>query len=104
MAGNPDRLDRLHLEALRVRGHKGGLIPPHRAMVGLPWTAWRLVTTLVLTVGGLAGFLAALPWLGQAWELLFVAVRDFLGITATIGEDLLTLPGGFQFTIPRVVA
>ena len=60
------------VERLRFRGHKGGVIAPHRAMVGLRWTAWRLVTTVVLALGGLAGFLALLPRLGQAWQLLFL--------------------------------
>ena len=70
------------LEALRVRGHLGGVIAPHRSMVGLSWTLWRLLSTLLLSAGGLAGFLAALPWLGWGWELLFVGVRDFLGLRA----------------------
>lgn len=90
------------LEALRVRGHKGGVIAPHRAMVGLPWSAWRLVTTLFLTAGGFAGYLAALPWLGRGWQLLFLRVRDYLGISAPLGTQALSLPGGLRFTLPTV--
>jgi hypothetical protein len=93
---------RADLEALRVRGHKGGIIAPHRAMVGLPWTAWRFLTTLLLAVGGLAGYLAALPWLGRGWQLLFVRARDFLGISAPVGTQTLELPGGISFNLPVV--
>lgn len=75
------------LEALRFRGHKGGVIAPHRAMVGLRWTTWRFSTTLVLALGGLAGFLALLPRLGQGWQLLFLRARDFLGLGVPIGDQ-----------------
>ena len=92
------------LEALRVRGHKGGVIAPHRAMVGLRFTAWRLLTTLLLTAGGLAGYLAALPWLGRGWQLLFLRARDFLGINAPLGDQTLELAGRFRFTIPLLAA
>lgn len=90
------------LEALRFRGHQGGVIAPHRAMVGLRWTAWRFITTLVLSLGGLAGFLALLPRLGQGWQLLFLRARDFLGLGVPIGDQTLSLPGGISFTLPVV--
>jgi hypothetical protein len=90
------------LEALRFRGHQGGIIAPHRAMVGLRWTAWRFGTTLVLALGGLAGFLALLPRLGQGWQLLFLRARDFLGLGVPIGDQTLSLPGGIRFTLPVV--
>lgn len=89
-------------KALRVRGHKGGIIAPHRAMVGLRWSAWRLLTTVVLVAGALAGYLAALPWLGRGWHLLFLRARDFLGISAPIGTQTLELAGGVSFTLPVV--
>jgi hypothetical protein len=90
------------VERLRFRGHKGGVIAPHRAMVGLRWTAWRFVTTVVLALGGLAGFLALLPRLGRAWLLLFLRARDFLGLAVPIGDQTLALPGGLEFTLPVV--
>lgn len=88
--------------ALRVRGHKGGIIAPHRAMVGLPWSAWRLLTTLVLVAGALAGYFAALPWLGRGWQLLFLRGRDLLGLSAPIGTQTLLLPADLSFTLPVV--
>jgi hypothetical protein len=94
--------ERAELDALQVRGHKGGVIAPHRAMVGLPLTVWRLATSVLLTVGGLAGYLAALPMLGRAWLLLFLAGRDFLGLRFPLGTQELVLPGGRSLTIPVV--
>ncbi len=104
MPGKPAALleQARRLEGLRFRGHKGGIIAPHRSMVGLRWSAWRLLSSLLLAVGGLAGVLAALPWLGQAWQILFVRARDFLGIALPIGDQVLELPGGIQFTLPVV--
>ena len=90
------------LEALRFRGHKGGVIAPHRSMVGLRWSVWRLATTLVLSLGGLAGVLALLPRLGLAWQQLFLRARDFLGLGVPIGDQALSLPGGIDFTLPVV--
>lgn len=90
------------LEALRFRGHKGGVIAPHRSMVGLRWSAWRFLTSLLLALGGLAGVLAALPRLGLAWQELFLRARDFLGLGVPIGDQTLALPGGLSFTLPVV--
>lgn len=88
------------LEAIRIRGVRGGVITPHRSMVGLPWTLWRLFTTLLLALGGLALFLAALPALGQFWQLLFQWARDLLGLDAPLGDRLLTIRPGITFTLP----
>jgi hypothetical protein len=88
------------LEAIRVRGVRGGVITPHRSMVGLPWTLWRLVSTLLLSVGGVALLLATLPWIGRLWQALFERGRDFLGIRAPLGDQLWSLPGLAEFTLP----
>lgn len=88
------------LEALRVRGARGGVIPPHRSMVGMPWTLWRFVTTFVLGAGGLAALVLALPWLGRLWTLIFRAARDRVFPGIPLGEQAFTLPGGVEFTLP----
>jgi hypothetical protein len=88
------------IESVRIRGVKGGVIAPHRSMVGLPWTIWRLVTTLILSLGGLAALLAALPYIGWFWEAVFERARDFLGIHAPLGDQLFSLPGGITFALP----
>jgi hypothetical protein len=92
------------LEALRVRGVRGGIIAPHRSMVGLSWTVWRLLTTLVLSLGGFALFLAGLPWLGRFWQLLFERTRDFVGINAPLGDQPFSLPGNVHFSLPFIAA
>jgi hypothetical protein len=103
MPGKPTKaeLERLRrLERLRVRGVRGGVIAPHRSMAGLPWTLWRLLTTLVLSLGGFALFLAALPWIGRLWQFLFEWMRAFLAINAPLGDQQFSLPGGIAFTLP----
>lgn len=107
MAGKPGRaaLERARrLEALRVRGVRGGVIAPHRSMVGVPWTMWRLLTTLVLSLGGFVLVVASLPWLGQFWQLLFERVRDFTGLPAPLGDQQFSLPGNIHFTLPFIAA
>ena len=89
-----------HLEAMRTRGFRGGLIIPHRSMVGLPFTAQRLLTTLLLTLGGLLLLYAAIPALGVVWQEIFERTRDFLGFHAPLGDQRWGLPGGLEFTLP----
>ena len=88
------------LEAMRVRGVRGGVITPHRSMVGLPWTAVRLLTTLLLSLGGLLLLYVSLPGLGRFWQEIFERTRDFLGLRVPLGDQLWTMPGGLEFTLP----
>jgi hypothetical protein len=88
------------LEALRVRGSRGGVIAPHRSMVGMPWTLWRFVTTFVLGAGGLAALALALPWLGRLWALIFREARDRVFPGIPLGEQTFTLAGGIELTLP----
>lgn len=88
------------LEALRVRGTRGGVIPPHRSMVGMPWTVWRLATTLTLGAGGLAALVLALPALGTLWFWIFREVRDRVFPGIPLGDQTFTLPFGIELTLP----
>lgn len=88
------------LEALRVRGSRGGVIAPHRSMVGMPWTLWRFITTLVLGVGGLAALVLGLPWLGRFWALIFREARDRVFPGIPLGDQVFSLPGGIELTMP----
>lgn len=70
-------------------------------MRGLRWTPLRLLSTLLLTLGGLALFLVAVPWIGDLWQLVFARTRDYLGgLQAPLGDQELTLPGGISLTLP----
>lgn len=105
MAGKsaPVELERARrLEALRVRGVRGGVIAPHRSMVGLPWTIWRFFSTLLLSLGGLALVLVSLPALGRFWQFLFERIRDFTGLNAPLGTQPLSLPGGLSVSLPVI--
>jgi len=93
-----------HFEAMRTRGFRGGLIVPHRSMVGLPWTALRFLTTLALSLGGVLLLYIALPSLGRLWQEIFERARDFLGLAAPLGDQLWNLPGGLEFTLPVLAA
>ena len=87
---------------MRIRGVRGGVIRPHRSMVGLPWTIWRLFTTILLVTFGFALLVAGLPWIGEAWRMMFERARDLLGIHAPLGDQLLPLPGGGSFALPML--
>jgi hypothetical protein len=97
-AGEVERARRL--EALRVRGSRGGVIAPHRSMVGMPWTLWRFVTTLVLGAGGLFALVLSLPALGRLWALCFRVARDRVFPGIPLGEQAFTLPGGIELVLP----
>ena len=85
---------------MRVRGVRGGLIIPHRSMVGLPWTALRFLTTVLLSLGGVLLFYVAIPGIGRLWQGIFELARNFLGLDAPLGEQLWKLPGGLELTLP----
>jgi hypothetical protein len=96
----PDRLELLHRQGVR-----GGIIPPHRSMAGLRWSAWRLVSTLVLAGGGFALLVVALPWIGDLWQFLFARIRDGLGgLDTPLTAEPLALPGGLSITLPSIQA
>ncbi|MGH7562064.1 MAG: hypothetical protein ACRENB_13720 [Gemmatimonadales bacterium] len=92
------------LEAVRIRGAKGGVIAPHRSMVGQPWTLWRLTTTLVLALGGVAALALTLPELGRLWGLIFLEARDRLFPGAPLGDQLFTLAGIVEWSLPVLAA
>ena len=93
-------LDRAkRLERLRVRGVRGGVITPHRSMVGLPWTLVRLLSTLLLSAAGLAALYLGLPWIGRLWQAVFEQGRAFLGLRVPLGDQLYSLAGA-EFSLP----
>lgn len=73
-------------------------------MAGMRWTAWRMVTTVVLGLGGLAGYVALLPWIGRLWQLVFERGQAFLRLPIQVGRQELALPAGWQLSVPAVSA
>lgn len=73
-------------------------------MAGIPWTAWRFLTTVVLGLGGLAGYVALLPWISRLWQLIFERGQAYLALPIQVSQQQLALPAGWQLTIPAVTA
>jgi hypothetical protein len=103
-AGNDPDEGARRFEALRVRGHRGGVIHPHRSMAGLPWSPARLGGLLGLAGLGLAGYGAALPLLLAGWQRFFERGRNWLGLKLVLGEQTLLLPGGATLRLPELSA
>ena len=91
-------------EALRIRGHRGGVIQPHRAMMGAPWSASRLAGVLAMTLAGLAGYALLIPAMLRAWQWLFAVGRDQIGLDLLLGEQAVGLPGNLVFRFPELSA
>lgn len=91
-------------EALRIRGHRGGVIQPHRAMVGAPWSTGRLAGVLTLALAGTAGYVVSIPALLQAWQGLFEWARSQVGLDVLLGEQAVLLPGNTVFRFPELSA
>lgn len=71
-------------------------------MATMPWSAGRLGTTILLGVGGFAGYGALLPWLGRFWGLLFDLGATFLGLPVELGAQRLTFPAGAGLDLPGI--
>lgn len=64
---------------MRFRGHRGGLIRPHRAFWRLR-LSWRdVVTSFLLASAGTCAWLMALPLVGRLWVATFRFWAEYLG-------------------------
>lgn len=72
------------LQALRVRGHRGGVIEPHRAFIGLHPTLGDFVGSAALVIGTSLGWVRLLPLVGQLWGSLFRLWASWLGFEAVV--------------------
>src|SRR5207244_8179924 len=88
------------LRDLRRRGVRGGVIPQHRAMVGLPWTGARLITSVGLGLGGLALLLGGLRPVTALWCRLFAWIHPRLGLPGAIELRRVDLFGLLNFSLP----
>ena len=69
----------------RARGARGGVIGKHRAMVGLDWTAARVLRSVLLSLAGAVSLIALLPSLGRAYTLFYEEVVWWVGLPAGVG-------------------
>ena len=72
------------LEALRHRGHRGGLITPHRAFLRVQPTLADGAVSATLVIGLSAIWLRLLPLVGEFWGLMFRAWNRWLGLNADV--------------------
>ena len=101
--GRPGREDRRlppELEAIRVRGWRGGLITPHRAFVRLQLRPRQIVESVALALLGTASWIALLPVVGRFWGHILV----FWGAHLGLKSDVILIPQGWgryiHFALP----
>ena len=79
------------LEAIRVRGWRGGLITPHRAFVRLHLRPRQIVESVVLALVGTASWIALLPAVGRFWGHILA----FWGAQLGLKSDVILVPQGW---------
>jgi len=88
------------LEAVRVRGWRGGLITPHRAFVRLHLRPRQIVESVVLALMGTACWIALLPAVGRLWGHILA----FWGAHLGLKSDVILIPQGWgryiHFALP----
>jgi hypothetical protein len=73
-----------HLEQLRLRGWRGGLIPPHRAFERLDPGASDLIGGALLLIGTSLSWVALLGTIGKFWQHIFAFWAKPLGLEFSI--------------------
>lgn len=67
------------IEQQRYRGYAGGLIAQHRALAIEPYTASKIVASIVLAVVIFEGWVLALDWVAAAWAAILDFWRQVFG-------------------------
>lgn len=89
------------VEDLRRRGVRGGLIPQHRAMIGLrltPTIAFELLLVPALVAGAV---LLLFPELLALWQDFFRFGTRVLQLPGQVETNVVTLVGGLSVALPR---
>ena len=91
------------LEELRHRGHRGGLIIPHRAFLRVHPTLFDGAVSALLVIGSTLAWVRALPLVGNFWGWMFRVWDRWLGLNA----DILMVPQRWaprvHFSLPFIV-
>jgi hypothetical protein len=91
------------LEDLRHRGHRGGLIAPHRAFLQVHPTLADGAVSATLVVGFTLAWIRLLPLVGEFWGWIFRLWDRWLGLNA----DILMVPQrwapSLHFSLPFIV-
>ncbi len=88
------------LQAIRVRGWRGGLITPHRAFVRLRLSRRRFLESAALAFVGTALWIAVLPAVGRFWGHVLAFWGSHLGLKS----EVILVPQGWgrhiHFALP----
>ena len=91
------------LEELRHRGHRGGLIAPHRAFLRVHPTFFDGAVSALLVIGSTLAWVRVLPMVGNFWGWMFRVWDRWLGLNA----DILMVPQRWaprvHFSLPFIV-
>jgi len=91
---------REELSRLRFRGHRGGFIPRHRALLFSPLDKTKVATAVLLVVGLLALWYWILDWVTAFWGLVMDFWASVLGAGGVVGTIHYKLFGFIPFTVP----
>jgi len=94
----PDRATRL--ADLKARGVRGGIIQPHRAMLGMAIPPRTILAAALLGLAGAVGATAALNPLAELWARLFEALAGPLGLSAGVGTQSGSILGLYSLQTP----
>ncbi|MFN2324289.1 MAG: hypothetical protein ABR551_00225 [Gemmatimonadales bacterium] len=89
------------LADLRRRGVRGGIIPRHRAMVGVAIPRRRMLTATTVALAIATAMFFALSPLAELWARLFEALVGPVGIAGGIGERHTTFFGVHSLPTPH---
>ena len=67
-----------------VRGHRGGIIPMHRALAHFQLGPWHLVTAISLWIFFSVIWIECLPWICMLWAKIFALGLRFLPLHADL--------------------
>jgi hypothetical protein len=93
---------REEFDRLRYRGHRGGFIPRHRALLSSPLDAPKLLQALLLATVTLVTWYLALGWVMRFWAAAIDVCAAVLGIGGVVGQVPYALFGVLPFTVPDV--
>lgn len=87
------------IDQLRLRGWRGGLIRPHRAIARLRLRPRGVIESILLASTMTAGWILALPEVGRFWAAIF----SFWGKHLNLAPEVTLVPQGWghvQFALP----
>ena len=85
----------------RHRGHRGGIIPTHRALVRLELRAIDVVLSVVVVATALTAWIWAWPWVARGWAGAARFLFEVLAVPAQVSVVRRELLGAIGLDVPR---